>query len=249
LPLTPAHAAAAWPLSRLLPRRPLEALVLGTLVPDFQYFVYLAPRGRFGHSPLGLILFCLPVGLLAWFAYTRWARRVIVSLLPGGLRWHVVGSNPGVLLVTAAILVGAASHSAWDSFTHGSGWAVRHLPGLSAPVRVPTRVDVPTFKVLQHGSTLIGVTVVFVWGVGWLRRQPVKARTYSSIEWSQARQTAAFILSASVAGAVANGLRGIGRGPAAGLGYAAVGGMAALIVTLIVGGWFWRDGRSPEPAT
>jgi membrane-bound metal-dependent hydrolase YbcI (DUF457 family) len=249
LPLTPAHAAAAWPLSRLLPRLPLEALVLGTLVPDFQYFMYLAPRGRFSHSLLGLIVFCLPIGLLACFAYTRWARRVIVSMLPGGLRSQVVGSNPRVLLLTAAILVGAASHSAWDSFTHGSGWAVRHLPSLSAPVRVTTRVDVPSFKVLQHGSTVIGLIVVFVWGVGWLRQQPVTARTYSSTEWRQARQTAAIILSASAAGAVANGLRAIGRGPGPVLGYAAVGGMAALIVSLIVVGWFWRDGRRPEPAT
>jgi hypothetical protein len=157
--------------------------------------------------------------------------------MPGGLRSPVVNPNPGLLLVAAAILVGAASHSAWDSFTHRSGWAVRHLPALSAPVSVTTRASVPIFKLLQHGSTVIGGVVVFLWAVTWLRQQPVAARTYSSSEWAQARQAAGIILSVSLGGAVANGLRGISRGTAAGLGYAAVGAMAALIAALIVVGW------------
>jgi Domain of unknown function (DUF4184) len=243
VPLTVAHAAAAWPVSRLLPRLPLDALVLGTFTPDFQYLFVLAPRGRFGHTPLGLIFFCLPIGLLAWVAYRRLAREVILSLLPGGLRPRISHSTPALYLVAMAILLGAATHIVWDSFTHKSGWAVRHLPVLSVPVHVAQQVAVPGFKLLQYGSTIIGSLVVLWWAVSWLRRQPEEARKYSPAEWSEFRRTATLLLCVSMAGSVANGIRGMSRGPVAGLGYAAVGGMVALILALLFLGWVRNNER------
>jgi hypothetical protein len=217
----------------MLPRLPLEALVLGTLTPDFQYLLYLAPRGRFGHTLLGLFAFCLPIGLIAWLGYTRWARPVILSLLPGRLRSTLGDPRPRPPLVAAAILIGAASHSLWDSFTHGHGWAVRHIPALTAPVGLGDGLTVRGYKLLQHGSTILGLSGVVVWILIWFRRQPVELRRYSDQERSQATRTAALLLAAAVAGAFANGLRGLGRGPAFMLGLAAVGAMAAVIVALM----------------
>ena len=236
MPLTPAHAAAAWPLSRLLPGLPLEALILGTLTPDFQYLLSLAPRGRFGHTLLGLFAFCLPVGLIAWFGYIRWGRRVILSLLPGPLRSSLGHPRASLLLITAAILIGAASHSAWDSFTHRGDWSVRQIPALTAPVRLAGGLTVARYKVLQHGSTVLGLTTVVVWILVWLRRQPAELRRYSRQERSHAIRTGALLLAAALAGAIANGLRGLGRGPALMLGMAAVGAMAALIIALVMKG-------------
>ena len=66
MPVTPAHAALALPLSRVAPALPLAPLVIGTLSPDFEYLLRLAPTGRFAHSLLGLVVFCVPVSLLAW---------------------------------------------------------------------------------------------------------------------------------------------------------------------------------------
>jgi hypothetical protein len=243
MPLTVAHAAAAWPVSRLVPRLPLDALVLGTFTPDFQYLFVLAPRGRFGHTLLGLIFFCLPIGLLVWFAYRRLAGPVILSLLPRGLRPLVSGSKARLSLIAAAILVGAATHIVWDSFTHKSGWAVRHIPALSTPVHVGQLGSVAGFKLLQHGSTIIGSLLVLGWAMLWLHQQPTEARTYNRVECTELRRTGGLLLFMSVAGSVANGVRGISRGPVAGVGYAAVGGMAALIVTLIVVGWLRTGGR------
>ena len=91
--------------------------------------------------------------------------------------------------------------------------------------------------------------MVFWWAGRWLRLQPAQARRYSEAEWSQAVRIGALLLSASVAGALANGMRGVGRGPAAALGYAAVGAMAALMATLAAVGWFWSVGGWRETAT
>ena len=210
--------------------------MLGTLTPDFQYFLYLAPHGRFGHTLLGLFLFCLPVGLVAWIAYLELGRPVLLSLLPGGLRRLLNPPRHSVLLVGAAILVGAATHIVWDSFTHQHGWAVRHLPALSLPIQVTPQLKVPGFKLLQHASTLIGIVVVYLWAQRWLQQQPIEARKYTSIEREQSLRTTALILLAGVTAAAANGLRGLSRGRVPALGYAAVAGMAAVMATLIVVG-------------
>jgi hypothetical protein len=189
------------------------------------------------------------VGLLAWFAYTRSARRVIACLLPGGLRGQVVNSHPRVPVVATAILLGAVTHSVWDSFTHGSGWAVRQLPSLARPVMLATQLSVPWFKVLQHGSTILGGVVLFLWCARWWGQQPTRARRYSHSERSWAIRLGVLVLSVAVAGAVANGVRAIDRGLTVVLGYSAVGGMAALVVALSVGGLFLKAPTHPDPAT
>jgi hypothetical protein len=236
MPLTAAHAAAAWPINRLLPRLPLEPLLLGTLTPDFQYFLYLAPYGRFGHTLPGLFLFCLPVGLLAWIAYLKFGRPALLSLLPGGLRQLLNPPRHGVLLVSAALLVGATTHIVWDSFTHQHGWVVRQLPALSLPVQVTPQLKLPGFKLLQHASTLMGLAVVFLWARQWLQGLPAEARKYSRVDRSRRIRTAALLLLVGPTAAVANGLRGLSRGRVPALGYAAVAGMAAVMATLIVAG-------------
>jgi hypothetical protein len=248
MPLTPAHTAAAWPLSRLLHSLPLDALVLGTWMPDFQYFLALAPRGRFAHSPLGLLVFCLPVGLLAWAIYRRIVRPAGLTLLPPGLRFGLIAKRTSLLSVIAAILLGAASHSVWDSFTHARGWAVHRIPALATAVHLAGVGDVRIFKILQHGSTVLGMAVVALWVGRWVGRHPVSARSYNTQSRQRALRIVAMLLAAGAAGAFINGLRGMSRGIAAGLGYAAVGGMAALAVAIVVFGLVVRGPNVPRAA-
>jgi len=57
MPLTPAHAAAVVPLWRLLGSRAvLSALVIGSMTPDFAYFLPLGVRRAESHSLAGLAL-------------------------------------------------------------------------------------------------------------------------------------------------------------------------------------------------
>jgi hypothetical protein len=245
VPVTPAHAAAAWPLSRLLPRLPLEALILGTMTPDFEYLLRLAPRGSFGHTPLGLLVFCLPIGLMVWTVYQQLVRPASLTLLPAGLRDAARPVNAGVLTVAAALLIGAGSHSLWDSFTHGHGWGVRHVPVLATPLHVEGR-GVPLFKMLQHASTVLGLVVVTCWAIRWVRRQPASARTYQAGEASRATRIVALLVVAAAAGALLNGLRAVHRGPINELGYAAVGGMDALTLALVIFGLTTKSGQSSQ---
>src|SRR4051812_36471590 len=135
MPITPAHAAAAWPLHAAWRRLPLAALVIGTLSPDLEYVLRLEPRGKFGHSPAGLVVFCLPVTLLVWYVWRSLVRPSLTPLLPPGLRRAAEAPPPGrrsdvLPLAIFAALLGAATHILWDGFTHETGWAVLLLPAM-----------------------------------------------------------------------------------------------------------------------
>ena len=177
MPFTLCHPAAALPLWNVSRRRfRLAALVIGSVTPDYEYFLHLNAVGHVGHTLPGLFLLCLPAGWLSLWLFDRSGRRGVETLLPAA--WHLPPAPPGpyrILTISAALLVGAASHLVWDAFTHASGWGVRLLPVLTASVSLGPWT-VPCFKVLQHGSSLTGLGVLgaLVWR--WMRRQPTVPR-------------------------------------------------------------------------
>lgn len=248
MPLTPSHAAAALLLKRLSSRLPLAALVIGTLSPDFEYLLRFAPRGRFAHSPAGLILFCLPASLVVWIVYRSWVRPALVDLLPPGL---AAESKPRPTVLSAAglaALLGAASHVAWDGFTHPNGFAVLVFPVLGEPVVPALAADFRWYKLFQHGSTLAGGSVLLFAGFRYVRRFPSPVRRFAPGQAKRLCLAVASVLGATLLAGIANGIRGLGGGVANALGYAAVGGMVGFALALLMYGLGARgrgDTRAP----
>ena len=87
MPLTLAHAAAAYPLRRT--RLVLSALIIGTFTPDLEFFLRFAPKGPFGHSPRGLFLFCLPVGFVVFWLFHAVVKEPLAALMPRAVRQRV----------------------------------------------------------------------------------------------------------------------------------------------------------------
>ncbi len=238
MPLTISHPAAAWLFRR---RLPLDALVIGTMAPDFEYILRLRVYGRFGHTPLGLLLFCLPVGLAACLVFRAVVRPALVRHLPAGMR--PAAPRSGWLAVAVAVLVGAVTHVAWDSFTHGSADLMVDSPLL----RHTIAGRVPVYTVLQHLSTLFGAVVLALWVRAWVRRHPPEARRYPPGARAAAVRVAAAILAFGAVAAALNGARRAGQGVAPALGYAAVGGMAGLAAAAVAYGLLTRRrGAFPE---
>lgn len=242
MPLTPAHAAAAWPLNRWLPRLPLGALVIGTMTPDFRYLLTLQPLGANSHSLLGLLVFCLPVGFTVWLAYRHLVRPALVDLLPPAAQRALAAPGGSVTLYASAlvaVLLGAFSHIAWDSFTHDYGFMVWHI----AALRAEGLFGIRWYKVLQHGSTVVGLVIVAYWVRGRIAALPAAARVFSAAEARRVVGAAAILLGIAVVAGVANGARASGLRLM--LGYTAIGGMAGLAVALFVFGvWAATGGTS-----
>jgi Domain of unknown function (DUF4184) len=240
MPVTPAHAAVAWPLRRIAPGLPTAAVVIGSLSPDFEYLLRLQPSGLFGHTALGIATFCLPISLLVCAVFQRAVRPALVDLLPPGILAQPsavarrrAGAGRWAVAAVAATL-GAITHVAWDSFTHASGWGVARLPVLASTVGLAGLEPLPIYKLLQYGSSLAGGALLLLWAARGVARIPPALWKFQPGQRSRAIRAAVGLLCASFAGGVLNALRAQGRGIPVVLGFAAVGSMVAFSLALLV---------------
>jgi hypothetical protein len=233
LPITPAHAAAAWPLHAASRRLPLAALVIGTLSPDLEYALRLRPYGKFGHSPMGLLVFCVPVTLLLFWGWRALVRPALAPLLPVGLRRALEAPEPGrrtdaAPLAIVAALLGAATHVFWDGFTHQTGWAVALIPFLR---RSSPQFQMQYFTVAQYASSVAGMLVILLWIALTLHRVPAGARAFAPGQGMRLVTAAIFVAAVTLAVAAANAL--VATDTMARAGRAAVGAEVGLAVGLV----------------
>ena len=179
MPLTIAHPVAAIPLRRPLGRLGvLAALVIGSIMPDVPLYLPLPLRRNATHSAIGLLWFCLPVGVLAYLLYDRVLDRPLRALMPEALQRRLprIGRDARPPVWTPAVLVsllaGAATHVAWDSFTHTGAAVVEWFPVLETRLFTVSGYIAYVFNVLQHLSSAIGLSVLIVWAWRWYRRAP-----------------------------------------------------------------------------
>ena len=233
MPITPAHAAAAWPIHRGVRRLPLAALVIGTFAPDLEYLFRLRPVGKFGHSPVGLVVFCIPVTLLAFWGWRARVRPALTPLLPAGLRRAAEAPDPGrgsdlFPLAAVAALAGASTHAFWDGFTHGNGWGAAFFPGLldRSPV-----MRLHWFSLAQYVSSVVGVMIIAAWIALTLRSFPPEARRFSPGARARLVRVALYVAAVTLAAAALNAVFAADALHA--LGRAAIGGELGLALGLV----------------
>ena len=169
MPFTFSHPAIVLPLT-FLPRQwfSMTGLVIGSLTPDFEYFLRMRIKSNYSHTIDGLFWFDLPLGLLLAFMFHNIVRDRLFDNLQSFLKsrfstfkqfdWNEhFKRNWFVVLIS--ILIGAASHIFWDSFTHDHGYFVQTIPTLQNSVDFLGR-QIPILKILQHSSTLLGGLVI-----------------------------------------------------------------------------------------
>jgi hypothetical protein len=253
VPFTISHAAAVLPFSRT--RLPLAALMIGSMSPDFAYFLPDGP-GVLSHSVPGLFSFCWPVALSAWLLFVHLLEKPTLVLL--GNRWQRAFprsdralSPRNLALASVAVVVGAATHVLWDSFTHANTPMVEQLPLLESNTIRLFGMQFPLFRLLQHLSTVVGLLVL----IGWAARRRISraaADSDSSGEAAASRGERVFALllllgssgTLAVLGYVTQGELSFGRR----LFHFAIGGMSgwalAWIAIATVLQMRWRERRA-----
>lgn len=166
MPFTFSHPAIVLPLARIKGRFiSVSALVVGSMTPDFEYFIKMKLSGRFSHTLPGAFIFCLPVGFALLTAFHLIVKRPFINALPSYIYarliwlrdfdfWPSLKKHP--FRYAVFLLTGIFSHLLWDSFTHANHFMVRHIDWLSYPVNLPGSEPLPLFRYLQHISTLGG---------------------------------------------------------------------------------------------
>lgn len=87
MPFTISHPAIVLPLT-FLPRQwfSLTGLVIGSLTPDFEYFLRMRIKSNYSHTLDGLFWFDLPLGLLLAFLFHNVVRDSLFDNLPISLK-------------------------------------------------------------------------------------------------------------------------------------------------------------------
>lgn len=180
MPWTFAHPAVVLPLKRLCPRYlSWPGLFVGSLTPDFGYYINPLGVGSTAHTFKGSFLVCIPAGLV-FLAFFYFMRRPIWLLLPARHR-HAAApllnaplsmDTRFALVASVSVLIGAWTHIAWDSFTHRGTWAFWRFTPLRELWFNIGSVHVPGYSVLQHSSTLVGTACLGLAYIWWLRRRP-----------------------------------------------------------------------------
>jgi len=161
-----AHPAAIIP-AKYLPQHwySVTGLVVGSIVPDFEYFFRLNHKSIYSHHPMGILWFDLPVGCLVAFIFHLIIKVPLFNQLPHRMQlklasfidfdWLVYVKNHWAIFIFS-LIVGAGSHIVWDSFTSIDGYFVNKIPGLLVPM---TQGDdaILWYKVLKHLSSVLGL--------------------------------------------------------------------------------------------
>jgi len=233
VPFTISHAAAVLPLrgfGRF--RLPLVALMIGSMSPDFAYFVPGDTDRVETHSLAGIFWFSLPVSLGLWLLYVRVLEQPTLALLPDNWHARFMPSNraftvANLALASIAVILGAATHLLWDSFTHRGTMAVDLLPGLHSVAFHYHGWRIRWFLVLQHVSTVAGLLVLLIWA--W-RLPPTLnfPRALPAVSPATRLAAVAVVVAASLGFAITGYLTHPDTWFARRLFYFAVGGMTGL---------------------
>lgn len=156
MPFTLAHPVAVLPLARCAYLH-FPALVLGSLSPDFVYFLGGKAAFNIGHTWLGCLLVNLPLCFVFYAIYVWIWRDAFKHYLP-----NIINTTPHqrifrqpshfVLLFATSAIIGMMTHIILDNFTHETGYFVQKIPFLRAEVGI-----FPLFKWLQYTGGVLGL--------------------------------------------------------------------------------------------
>lgn len=186
---TVAHMAAALPFKRCR-WLCLEALFIGTMMPDLPYYMNSSREtAQLSHQWLGLLSYCLPWGLLI-FALWYWLfKPATIALMqpwydmpccdnsttqkyraPYTFKswlvfklgfWFSFWSK-----VALGLLLGAITHLIWDGITHPGGFIAQHIGWLQHSLSIGKLGEAMSVaRILQYLSSLVGLLLLvkFAW--------------------------------------------------------------------------------------
>ena len=143
MPFTFSHPAITVPIIRQFKQVSVTGLIIGSMIPDAEYFIRMKSLSRYSHSWLGVLWFDLPMGLLMAALFHGFLRNAVIVQLPLPAQkkfWPLLTFNwlqwlrQHWIMVILSFIAGSVSHLLWDEFTHAvAGLLSESLGGDAIP--------------------------------------------------------------------------------------------------------------------
>ena len=171
MPFTFSHPAIVLPAT-YLPKKyySISALIMGSMAPDFEYFIRMKGFSRYSHTWTGLFWFDVPLSIILLFIFHNLVRNTLIENLPFSLNVRLSAFDnfnwnkyfqENIVVVFISLIVGIASHLVWDDFTHTGGYFVRVIPFLNGDIHLFNH-NIPIADILQYGCSILGGLVMII---------------------------------------------------------------------------------------
>jgi Domain of unknown function (DUF4184) len=173
MPFTFAHPIAAAPIWFGSKRRlDLPSLIIGSMIPDIEYFLSLQPIKTVGHTFAGILIQGIPSSLALLLISRYMLMRPCLAILPPRLARHLPPPTSYFSLefsylinVIVSIVIGASSHLLWDAIVHHSHWFVHHSERIQSHFN-----EASMYQLFQYTSSAVGLIAIVIWLLKWLDR-------------------------------------------------------------------------------
>lgn len=144
----------------------LTALVIGSMTPDFEYFIRMRVASSYSHNWQGLFWYDLPLSILLMIIYNKLVKDKLIDDLPAYFNKRLsmfknseAQVKHSLLVIILSLPIGIATHILWDGFTHPAGYFVNHIHKLKHRIYVDHH-PIQFYNILQHLSSLLGALVI-----------------------------------------------------------------------------------------
>lgn len=159
------HPALILPF-KYLPRKyySLSGLVMGSMAPDFEYFLRLDNQSAFSHTFKGVFLFDIPFSIIALIFFHEIMRNILIKNTPSFIKERLTFLlemnwfdylKKNILVVLYSIFLGVYTHLLWDNYTALNGYFVRNNIFLTSQ-HFFFGIEFFNYKILKHLSSLVG---------------------------------------------------------------------------------------------
>lgn len=169
MPFTVSHAFFALPIRHIKPEYfSATGLILGSMSPDLEYFLYLEPYRSIGHTWQGLWLQALPLCIIFAALFHFVVKIPLSEHLPSiwqldarckiMLQQEQLRSWRAWIIFVSSVIIGFGTHVLLDEFTHVHS----AFSGLLPWIWENALLGLPIYKVFQYGTSLIGLIGIAV---------------------------------------------------------------------------------------
>lgn len=137
---------------------------MGSMAPDFEYFLRWDNQSAFSHTIKGIFLFDLPLSIIALLFFHEIMRNILIKNAPSFIKERLAFLlemnwfnyfKKNILIILYSIFIGVCTHLLWDNYTALNGYFVRNNDFLSTQ-HFFFGIELFNYKILKHLSSLVG---------------------------------------------------------------------------------------------